>query len=345
MNYLDRSPIPVIADHNALAQRALRSVARAALVAARNAGKRHAERHPWKDDLAIDGLLTRSAVSPTTVATTSALQVVRTFFLPSLVPVSAAAAVLSGGMQASFDGATQISLPAVSLPTMGWIAEAASIPVLQGTTSNVTLSPYKIAAIIVLTREMTEAGDAESVMETVLRDNIGASLDAIFLTNAAASAGLSPAGILNGAIAVTPAGAGSGAMVADISALAAAVAPVSGGTRMVIVAAPKQAEAIRLVAVNPPVVLTSAALPDKTIAAIVPSSIATASSTPIISASIETTLHMAAPAAELVASTSTVAAPQRSIFQTDSLALRFVQELSWVKRGAGVAVCSGVNWP
>ena len=64
-----------------------------------------------------------------------------------------------------------------------------------------------------------------------------------------------------------------------------------------------------------------------------------------ISASIDTTIHMASPAADLVASPSTVAAPQRSIFQTDSLALRYTQELSWAKRGAGVAIITGVNLP
>jgi hypothetical protein len=55
-----------------------------------------------------------------------------------------------------------------------------------------------------------------------------------------------------------------------------------------------------------------------------------------ITASIETTLHMASPASELVSSPGTVAAPQRSIFQTDSLALRFTMDQSRIKRGAGV---------
>jgi hypothetical protein len=294
---------------------------------------------------AIDGLITRSPVTPTTLAATTALQQVRVHFLPSLVPQSAAAAVLGQTMQFSFDGASSLSCPAVSLTAAGWLGEAQAIPVLQGTTSAVTLTPFKIAAIITLTHEMVTAGDAESVMEQVLRENIGASLDAVFLTNAAAVAGVSPPGILNGAISVTPAAASSTAMVTDLSALAAAVAPVAGNQQMIIVAAPKQAAAIKLVAVDPPPVYASNALADKTVCAFVPGAIASANSTPLISVSRETTIHMASPAADLVISPSTVSAPQKSMFQADSLALRFLLDLTWVKRGAGVAVISSCNWP
>jgi hypothetical protein len=339
-------PVPFRPDRRVLRANALRSVARAALHACRVAGKQpNGERHPWRDDAAIDGLLTRSAVSPTTLAATTALQQVRVHFLPSLVPVSAAAAVLGQSLQFGFDGAASLSFPAVSLPTAGWIAESSSIPVLQGTTSSVTLTPFKIAAILVLTREMISGADAETVMEQVLRENIGASLDAVFFNANAASAGVSPAGILNGAISVTPAASGSGAIVTDVSKLIAAVAPVSGGSPVHLVAAPAQAAAIKATLIDPPPTYASNALADKTVVAIVPSAIASANGTPLISASLETTLHMASPASELVASPSTVAAPQRSMFQTDSLALRYTQELSWMKRGAGVAICSSVNWP
>jgi hypothetical protein len=33
------------------------------------------------------------------------------------------------------------------------------------------------------------------------------------------------------------------------------------------------------------------------------------------------------------------------MFQTDSLALRYTQELAWAKRGNGVALLTGANWP
>jgi len=107
----------------------------------------------------------------------------------------------------------------------------------------------------VLTHEMITGGNAETVMETVLRENIGASLDAVFFTNAAASPGVSPPGILNSAISVTASPSGQNPMAADIGKLAAALAPVSGNGQMVLVAAPSQAAMGRAVLVDPPPIL------------------------------------------------------------------------------------------
>jgi hypothetical protein len=293
----------------------------------------------------IGEVITRSPTVPTKTSDASALTQIRTHFLPSLVPQSAAAAVLNESMQFSFDGTGSISCPAMSLPTAGWIGEGQAIAVLQGTTSSVTLSPSKVAAILTLTREEMEAGNADTIMGQVLLEGIGATWDSVFFTNAAAVAGVSCAGILNGAISVTPAAAGSGAITADVASLLAAVAPVSGNATVHLVAAPKQASAIRSTLIDPPPLYSTNTLADKTVVAIVPAAIASANGAPSIVVEREMTLHMANPAADLVASPSTVAAPQRSIWQTDSFALRYVQELTWAKRGAGVAIATSVNWP
>jgi hypothetical protein len=45
-------------------------------------------------------------------------------FLPSLVPVSAAAAVLDQSVQLTFDGAASVSVPAVSIPSAASSAKA-----------------------------------------------------------------------------------------------------------------------------------------------------------------------------------------------------------------------------
>jgi hypothetical protein len=338
-------PFPLRPDPNVLTRAALRSVTRAAIHAARNAGQHAAVDHPWKDDRAIE-LLTRSSVAPTHISDAAALAQVRLHFLPSLVPTSAAAAVLTQTIQFSFDGATAISIPALSLPQAGWIGEAQAIPVVQGTSSiAATLTPFKLAVLIGLTREMVDGGDAETVMQQVLLENLGATLDAVFLNANAAVAGVSPAGILNGAIAVTPSPTGQNALAQDIGKLAAALGPVSGNSQPILICAPAQAATIKLVAFNPPPVFASNALADKTVVAVVPAAIASASGAPAISVSKETTLHMAAPASDLVSSPGTVAAPSRSLYQTDSLALRYTQDLTWAKRGNGVAMITGANWP
>jgi hypothetical protein len=57
------------------------------------------------------------------------------------------------------------------------------------------------------------------------------------------------------------------------------------------------------------------------------------------------TLHMESVAAELVSSPGSVAAPQRSLFQTDSHAIRFILPPSWALRsGSAVAFCQSVKW-
>jgi hypothetical protein len=340
MNMLDRSFEP---DRHAIA--ALRTIARAALVAVRNAGKSAPEPHEWRDDRAID-LVLRSPVAPTRLADTAALQAVRINFLPSLVPVSAAARVLDASLSLTFDGAFAVSVPSVSLPSAAFITEGEPIPVLQGTsTANTPLVPSKLACLVALTREMVDGANGEAVMTQVLKENIGASLDAAFFNANAAIANTSPAGILNGVAPIAATAAGPGAMVADISNLAEALAGVAGSGQMIIVAAPKQATAVKLTTVDPPPVYASAALPVGTVVAIVAESIASAIDAPVVSTSIQTTLHMSAPAAALVASPSTVAAPQRSIFQTDSLSLRLTMDASWTRRGAGVAWIQNCNWP
>jgi hypothetical protein len=192
---------------------------------------------------------------------------------------------------------------------------------------------------------MIESGDAENIMEMVLLENVGTTLDSLFFTTAAGVAGLSPPGILNGAISVTASSPGQSPMAQDIGKLAAALAPVSGSSQMVIVAAPAQAAMIKGVLVDPPPTYASNALANGTVVAMVPAAIASATGTPSIFASTHATIHQAAPAADLVISPSTVAAPQKSMCQTDSTAIRFVMAASWVKRGAGVAMLTGANWP
>jgi hypothetical protein len=211
----------------------------------------------------------------------------------------------------------------MSLPTAGFIGEAQAIPVLQGLSlANVPLTPAKIAAIVSLTREMIEGANGEAVMTQVLAENVGSALDQCFFNANAAVATVSPAGILNGAIAVTAAsriGSALDAMVQDIGNLAEALGTVAGNSPMVLVCAPKQAVTIKLVAIDPPPIFTSNALAAGTIVGVVPNSIAAAVGPPRIEASRETTLHMAAPATELVSSPGVVAVPAKSMFQTAAL--------------------------
>jgi hypothetical protein len=345
------APIPLRPDPSALARSALTSVARAALWSARSWGKSGGIKNPWPDDAAVNWLQ-RSPVSPTRIQDITALTQVRVHFLPSLVPQSAAAAILSAAIGFSFDGVASISVPSMSIPTAGFIGEGQAIPVLDGTTSaNVPITPAKLAALITLTREMIEGGDAENAVRQVLLENVGPALDYAFFNGNAAVPTVSPAGILWN---VTPLNASGrigtsfDACVVDLANLMQALGAVSGNSKPIIIAAPQQASVIASVIIDPPPVYISNALPAGTIVAIVPASLAVAVGMPLIEASREVTLHMANPASDIVAgSPGVVAAGQKSMFQTDSSALRFLMDLTWTRRSAtnGVQFMQGVNWP
>lgn len=84
-----------------------------------------------------------------------------------------------------------------------WVGESKPIPVSKGDYSNVDLTPLKVAGLAVISMELLE--DSSPSAEMLVRDGLveasSQRVDQTFLSADAASAGVSPAGILNG---VTP---------------------------------------------------------------------------------------------------------------------------------------------
>jgi len=115
MNYSNNRSIPLVADRDVLHEADMMSVVHACLDVARNVGKPIARKSDWPGDRTAKSI-TRAATSPTTLSDTPALAQVAMHFIASLVPISAAAAVIARSLQLSFDNAAQISVPSVSLP-------------------------------------------------------------------------------------------------------------------------------------------------------------------------------------------------------------------------------------
>jgi hypothetical protein len=65
------------------------------------------------------------------------------------------------------------------------------------------LSPFKLASIVTLTREMMDSSEAEQIVRQALIDSTAPALDASLFSAAAADT-TRPAGILVGATSVTP---------------------------------------------------------------------------------------------------------------------------------------------
>jgi hypothetical protein len=333
-------------DPGAVRTAAVASVARAALNVARNVRGRSVKPGWPNDDDAQ--LLTRAASTPASLANTTALQQVTLHFVESLVPVSAAAAVIARSLQLSFNGAAQIGVPALTLPSAAFVGDGAPIPVAQGTSApGAVITPSKIAMIVPLTREMIDHSDGERMMRQVLTESIGPTLDAAMFSAAPSVPGLRPAGVLDGVAALAPSSATSpvDAMVADIQALAEAIAPAAGASQPLLIAAPAQAAALTLRSPRDlwPVVM-SAGLAPGSIIALVPAAIATVVEAPEIEAGTDTVQTDDAPG-ELVDLGGVWARPVRSMWQTDSVGLRFILPATWARRSASaVAWISGANW-
>jgi Phage capsid family len=344
-----RQPVPLRPDPSAIYDDGMRSLSRAAIASARAAlsGNQATPgqilRTTWGDDR-VAALVLRSPTTPTGTDSV-ALQSVAVALLANLVPLSAAADLIARGLQLAFGNAGLINVPALALLTADFVGERKPYPVAQGTSSATTLSPHKIGVITELTREMIEGSNAEQMVQTLLIENIGPSLDRLMFSTTAASADR-PAGLLAGIAPITPSTGGTGAnkvdaMASDLQALATAVAPVAGNGQIGIVAAPAQGVALALRVLRMPYnLMTSTALPTGTVVSIAfPTLVTALEGAPEISTSKVALIHEETQPAAIVDIGGVVAHPVRSIFQTDTIAVKVRQAVSWALRSS-----SGLAW-
>jgi hypothetical protein len=313
----------------------------------------------WPDD-EVTPVLLRAATAPATLTTSGwASQIAATSLadmLMNLGPASAGSALLRRSLVLSFDraGIMTVPTPLAAASYVSFVAEGAPIPVEQLTVTGPQLSPRKMAVITSFTNELFEHSipNVEALVRAVLSESTGLALDAA-LFDATAGDTTRPAGLRNGvtvttASALTPA---TEAMDADLRALAAAVAPVAGNGPIIFVASPAQAVSIRMRrgADLGYEVLASSALAAGRVMAVAPNALAVAlDPVPTFDITKEAVLVYddAAPAqVGTVGSPNTVGAPARSLFQTDSLALKLRFNAAWGLRTTGaVAWTQSVTW-
>lgn len=292
----------------------------------------------WPSDKLVAQILTRAATSPamTTVTGWAAelAQRVVADGLEALGPASAGAEVMKRSLVLTFDGAGSISAPGLPLDFSGvsaFVAEGQPIRVYDGALTPALLNPYKLAAIVVLTREMLESSNAEKLIGDSMVIAAGRSLDEVLFDANPASAAR-PAGLRNG-IAVLTASNSTDAWEAafeDVSNLIGAVAPVGGRGPYILVASPGRAVGMgmRFEGNDNFVVLASAAVGNDLYAIAPTALVAALSPEPEIETSKGGTLHMEKTTPLPVGT----AAPHRSLFQTDSIALKIRWPVSWVLR-------------
>jgi len=325
---------------------------------------------------AIVDWATRAATAPAMTSTVGwaaeLVQQIVVDFMATLLPKSVFPRLSAAGLGLSFGRNGKIIVPTRSrTPTIAgsFVGEGQPIPVRQGAFTSQTLTPKKMAVITTWTREIDE--HSVPAIEGLLRQAIGEdtaiSLDSVLLDANPATL-VRPAGLLNGVAGLTPtAGGGFAAAVGDIKQLTGAlITGTAGNVRSPHwLMNPQQVNSLGLVTM-PGVgvfpfraelaagnlggwpVIDSGTIPLGTVVAIDAADYVSVSDGPRFEISDQATLHMedTAPADITTAGTPAVASfPVKSMFQTDSLALRLILPVNWALRRPGVvAWVAGVTW-
>jgi HK97 family phage major capsid protein len=289
-----------------------------------------------------------------------------------LLPQSVFPRLSAKGTSLSFGRAGKILLPTRSrTPTIAgsFVGEGMAIPVRQGAFTSQTFGPKKMAVITTWTREMADHSlpAIEGVLRQAIQEDTAISLDSVLL-DSNPSTTIRPAGILNG-ISVTTATAGGGinAVVGDIKGLVGALVTATYGNIRSPVWLMNPAELLSASLVNAPntgifpfkeeigrgtlnniPIIDSATVPPKTVILVDAADFVVMPDDNMrFEISDQATLHMedTSPLDLVSGSPGVVAAPQRSLFQTDSLALRMIFPINWSFRRTGmVAYTQSVTW-
>jgi hypothetical protein len=350
-------PVPLRPDFNAMRSMERRSLVRGltSLVLSSSPKSRISPeeflRGAWPDD-GQAARIVKAASSPASTTTAGALQLSTVGLFRSLAPASAALALFEKGLSIDLRGLQSVRIPSITaaMPTVVFVAEGGAAPVIDLTFGSSAVGPVKKMAILAaVSEELETAGPelASTVIGRVLGDATTKALDAAAFGIQAAD-GITPAGLLHSVTPLTPWAAGPGAMSEDLGGLVGAIAAANiDPTGVVFVASPREAMIIKINA-SPKfdnLVLSSLAMPDKSVAAFAPAAVLSGfGDLPAIETSTQATMNYAVPAAELVTAAGALAAPIYDVFQQGLIAIRLRAYAAWTCVPGGAAVVNGVNW-
>ena len=258
------------------------------------------------------------------------------------------------GLQLSLDeGAGLPRVPSRSAtPTLAgsFIAEGSPFPVRQLGFTSQQLRPKKLAVGTMFSAEVAKASQVN--VEAVLRDEIisdtSVVVDSVLLSAAAATT-TTPGGLRAGVsgLTVTASGTAAEKMTADLKLLFAGIAPAVAPVLIV-----NSAQALTIASVyqsEVPALIVSPNVPSGLVTAIDANAFATASRLPSFSISTEAVVHQEdtspLPISSGAPGLGEIAAPTRSLWQTDCLMLRMIWRIDWTLRRTGaVAWMTSVGW-
>jgi HK97 family phage major capsid protein/HK97 family phage prohead protease len=317
------------------------------------------ERYPGHEATAI---VTKAdqTIGTTTVSgwASQLVQTVNQGFLQALLPYSIYPALRARGIGFSFDGIGTVSLPSRTAGGAGggFVAEGSPIRVGRITTAAVTLTPFKLGVIVPFSRELAKRSTPaiEALVRQAILEDTAAILDAAIIDATAASSSR-PAGLLNG-VSAAASGYGGGdyqAVVADLKALLAPFYSANASDGITVLMNPAQGLALAMMPGPGPSgefgwaqpltdrlnIIESTTVPANRLIALRNSDFATAmGDQPEFDVSEQATVHMedTTPLEIVSGSGPTTADPVRSFFQTATIGVRMLMDISWKMRRSGM---------
>jgi hypothetical protein len=327
-------------------------------------------------------LMLKAASAPAATTVTGwAAELVRTIWaawMEALLPVSVYPKLAAAGLSLEFGANGKIIIPTRALtPALSgsFVGEGAPIPVRQGAFTAQTVTPKKMAVITTWTRELdTHSIPAiEGLLRQALLEDTAIALDAVLLGNGAATT-IAPAGLRSYQAATSAAAGGAGQgyanFVTDYKALFNALLTLTSGNVRSPVMIINPTQGLSLSMLQPPAaaaplypfmtmvdggrILRAGLLESSTVPAgqviLVDAAdfVSVGGDGPRLEISDQATLHMEDTApADIVTGpvgTPVPATPVKSMWQTDSLALRMIQPLNFIMRRPVVAWMTSVAW-
>jgi HK97 family phage prohead protease len=318
---------------------------------------------------AVLNMITKAATAPadtTTLHWASELAVtsVEAFF-GALMPNSVYPSLAAKGAKFSFGRAGIVSMPTrSSTPTIAgsFVAQGAPIPVRQGAFAAITFTPKKMAVISTFTREIAEHSTPaiEGLIRQAITEDTAVAIDTVLL-DATAATTTRPAGLKAGVSATTAtSGGGLTAVLGDLRSLTGAlITGTNGNLRSPVwLMNPSDVLAVKLTPaiagggefpfmdelangtlLGYPVITSNTIAADTMLLVDAADFVSVTGDTPRFDVSDTATIHLDDTTPLQISTTgspNTVAAPVRSLWQTDTIGVRMLLDLNWGMRRTGV---------
>jgi HK97 family phage prohead protease len=324
------------------------------------------ERYPGQEATAIIAKADQT-IGTTTVSGWASELVQETWagFMGALTGVSIYPALRDRGQSFSFDGNGTVNIPSRTAggASGGFFAEGAPIRVGRITTASAPMTARQMGVIVAFSRKlaMQSTPSIEAVVRQGIIEDTAAALDPLLLDAVAADTAR-PAGLLNG-VSATASGFGGGdyqAVIADFKALLQPFIDANAADTITVIM--NSAQGLGLALMDGPIgnpdwfgsirnrltIVESTHATAGRLIAIRNSDFVTAlGDGPEFDVSEQATIHLEdTTPLEIVSGTGpTVADPVRSLWQTGSVGIRMIADISWAMRRTGmVRWIDGVTW-